>query len=67
MRSFVCQPGLEHQLAELRVSLTLGSVDGSREIALPAIGVLAEEDLGPPSTNPTVFEVTAHRFSPKPK
>ena len=59
------QPGFKNYLTKLRVSLSPGSVDRSCEIALAAIGVLAKEDLGPPSSTPTRFEMTTHRSQPK--
>ena len=58
------QPSFEYQLAELPVSFSPGSVDSSREIALSAIGVLAEEDFGPPRSTPTGFEMSAQRRQP---
>jgi hypothetical protein len=67
VRGFVRQPCLKDQLTKLGVSLSLGSVNGSREIALSAVGILAKEDFGPPSSAPTGFEVTAQRFSPNPE
>ena len=60
------QTGFENQLTELPVSLSLGPVNGSCQITLSAIGILAEEDLGPPGPTPTSFEVTTHGVNHKP-
>jgi hypothetical protein len=65
VRRFVRQAGFKDQATKLCVSFSFGSVDGSCQLALSTICILAEEDFGSPRSAPTWLEMTAHLYQPK--